>query len=111
VAGVAIVAVAALGALSGLRNRDWATPVRLWESAALVYPTSRSALLFLAGALNGEGRQADRLRVLEAAVHAHPRDVRVRLFYATPWRSRVGSRRPGPWPPQLERMRRGMPRC
>jgi Flp pilus assembly protein TadD len=82
VAGVALVALAALATVSVLRSRDWRTPVTLWGAAVEVYPTSRTALLFLAGALAAEGRQADRLRVLAAAARAHPRDVRTRIFYA-----------------------------
>jgi len=81
---VVVVAVAALGLGAGsvLRNGDWSSRRRLWESAALVYPASRSVLLYYAGALAEEGATEDRLAVLRHAAGLHPGDVRVRVFYA-----------------------------
>jgi Flp pilus assembly protein TadD len=79
---VAVLTVLALAAASGLRNRDWSSRHRLWEAAALAYPTSRSVLLYYAGALAEEGRPEDRLAVLQRAARLHPRDRRVRVFYA-----------------------------
>jgi len=78
-AGVCVLACAWL---SHLRAKDWSSAVQLWASAVETYPSSRTALLFLAGALGREGRSRERLLVLEAATRLHPRDVRLRVFYA-----------------------------
>lgn len=75
-AGVLVLAFCA--AASAARNRDWRTPVSLWQSNVAVYPQSATAQTNLGSALIDEGKVAQALPSLEEAARLDPGDAGIR---------------------------------